>query len=314
MSLDWRWIESFSGPLDANRLMEFHGFLNVSKPRGISSRGAVNVVQRLVRPSKVGHAGTLDPMASGVLVVAIGRATRLVEYLHRFPKGYRAEFALGRSSPTDDTEGEITMLEDAPLPSLAEVRKAAEVFVGTLWQTPPVFSAVKVGGKRSYRMARKGRAVALSPRAIEMHRCEVISYEYPHLVLDIECGSGTYVRAIGRDLATALGTRGVMTALERTFVGPFDLASSVELEAICLERIASALKPMRMALSSLADITIDDATRRAILHGREITLVKIWEDAIPTELAAIDDAGQLVAILNPIDAEQWRPVRCFASP
>jgi tRNA pseudouridine55 synthase len=289
-----------------------HGFLNLEKPAGISSRAAVNVVQRLVRPAKVGHAGTLDPLAQGVLVVAVGKATRLIEYVHRYRKGYQAEFMLGRQSPTDDIEGEITLLDGAPEPNRAEVDAAASRFVGQLLQVPPAYSAVKVGGKRSYRMARQGRAVELAPRPIVVFRCDVIAYNYPKLKLEIECGTGTYIRAIGRDLAAALGTHAVMTSLVRTFIGPFCRGRSIPVDTIDQAGISAVLSPMQIALQGFVQITVDAETRQNMLQGREVSVPPIW-DGSPGELAALDESGQLVGILVPASHGQWRPIRCFAS-
>src|ERR1051325_1327760 len=169
------------------------GLLNINKPSGITSRRVVDRVARLVKPHKAGHAGTLDPLASGVLVVCVGQATRLIEYVQRMPKRYRATFLLGRSSPTEDIEGDVSELPGAPQPSLDQIEQAARGMLGQLAQRPPAFSAVKVDGRRSYDLARAGRAVELAPRTIEVHAIALVGYSYPQLELDIRCGSGTYV-------------------------------------------------------------------------------------------------------------------------
>jgi tRNA pseudouridine(55) synthase len=156
-----------------------NGILTLNKPPGMTSRQAVDLVKRLVRPAKVGHAGTLDPLACGVLVVAIGKATRLIEFVQQAPKRYQATFLLGRTSPTDDVEGEITELFDPPIPSRAEIERASQQFVGTIEQRPPAFSAIKVGGRRAYDLARGGRAVELAPRPVAVYEISVLAYEYP---------------------------------------------------------------------------------------------------------------------------------------
>ena len=145
------------------------GLLNVDKPAGMTSRDAVDLVQRLARPAKVGHAGTLDPLATGVLVICVGAATRLIEYVQRMPKRYVGTFLLGRSSTTEDIEGQVTLLSDPPIPAAAQIEAATEKFVGSLLQRPPAFSALKVAGKRAYDLARRGEAVELKPRPVEVY-------------------------------------------------------------------------------------------------------------------------------------------------
>ncbi len=181
---------------EANRMALF-GLLNISKPRGETSRWVDDQVQWLAHPAKVGHAGTLDPLASGVLLVCIGQATRLMGYLQQSPKSYRAEFLLGRTSTTEDIHGELAEIENPPQPTRDEIEKTARRFVGEIQQRPPVFSALKVGGRPAYKFARKGQAVELAPRPVTIHRLELIEYEYPRLVVDVDCSSGTYMRSLG---------------------------------------------------------------------------------------------------------------------
>ena len=175
------------------------GLLSLSKPSGMTSRQAVDVVQRLARPVKAGHAGTLDPLATGVLVVCVGGATHLIEYVQRMPKRYTATFLLGRQSPTEDVEGAVVELPHAPVPAGEQIEAAAQRFVGRIDQRPPAFSALKIHGRPAYKLARQGRPVTLQPRPVELYRIEVKSYRYPELILEVECGGGTYVRSLGRD-------------------------------------------------------------------------------------------------------------------
>src|SRR3569833_783923 len=188
-----------------------HGFLNLDKPVGITSRTAVDRVARLVKPAKAGHAGTLDPLASGVLVVAVGSATRLIEYVQQMPQRYRGTFLLGHTSASEDVEGEITVHPDAPQPTLAELQAAGAKYLGETLQRPPAFSALKVNGKRAYELARKGKIVELEPRPITVTRLDVLTYSYPELVIDIECSGRRYLRSLGRDLAESVGTTAVMS-------------------------------------------------------------------------------------------------------
>jgi tRNA pseudouridine55 synthase len=270
----------------------------------------VDRVGRLVRSAKAGHAGTLDPLASGVLVVAIGPATRLVPYVQRLPKHYRAVFLLGRHSPTDDTEGQVTELVDPPRPSRVQIDEAAAALVGQIEQRPPDFSAVKVAGRRAYRLARAGKPVPLEPRTISVYRLHVVWYEYPELELDIECGSGTYVRSLGRDLAAQLGTAAVMAALVRTAIGPFTLARAVELDALTASNLSEHLLSPLEALVDMPHVTVSDDDVRRLGHGQTVAAPDIAGDECATEVideraaepanecAAVDSQGRLVAILK----------------
>src|SRR6478609_12096076 len=211
------------------------GLLNVDKPAGITSRDVVNRVQRLVRPHKVGHAGTLDPLATGVLVIAIGPATRLIEYVQRMPKSYQGTFLLGRTSDTEDVEGNVVELPHTPVPSRDDILAAIPRFLGTIEQRPPAFSALKVAGQAAYKLARRGEAVELAARPVEIISIDLVRYEYPELELRVRCGSGTYIRSLGRDLAEALGSAAVMSQLRRIAIGPFQVEESLQLADLALE-------------------------------------------------------------------------------
>jgi tRNA pseudouridine55 synthase len=273
------------------------GVVNIDKPAGKTSREVVDVVKRLVRPARTGHAGTLDPLATGVLVVCVGAATRLIEYVQREPKRYRATFLLGRSSPTEDVEGDLTLLPDAPQPTHAEIVAAAARLTGEIMQRPPAFSALRVGGKRAYDLARAGREVELAPRPIMIHAIEVLEYEYPQLVLDIRCGSGTYIRSLGRDLAESLGTAAVMSALARTEIGPFHQSEAWSCDALVSTEAHAWLRPMRDAVRSLPAVTLSAEQITEIGHGRFLELASN-PAAGGQELAALDEHGELVAILR----------------
>ena len=245
--------------------------LNLNKPSGMSSRQAVDCVKRLVKPAKVGHAGTLDPLASGVLVVCIGKATRLIEFVQQMPKRYVATFLLGRTSPTEDVEGEVSEIVAAPIPSREQIEHACASFVGTIQQRPPAFSALKVGGKRAYELARRGQAVELQPRAITIYALKLIAFEYPRLALDVRCSAGTYVRSLGRDLAEWLGTGAVMSELVRTEIGPFDIENAINPNAMTASTLAQAAQPPQAALAGLEQIVLDGNELDAIAHGRFLT-------------------------------------------
>ena len=278
--------------------MASYGILNLNKPPAVTSRDVVNQIQRLVRPAKVGHAGTLDPLATGVLVVCVGAATRLIEYVQRMPKGYTGTFLLGRSSPTEDIEGDVTELDNPPVPTREQIEIAAAALVGHIEQRPPIYSALKVDGRRAYALARKGKEVELKPRPVTIHRLDVEAYDYPQLTLNIECGSGTYVRSLGRDLAESLGTAAVMSGLIRTKVGCFGLNEALDPLQVTQDSWADQLLPASKAVGALPriELSADDITE--IRNGRMIPR----SDAEVArgdaqEFAAMDTDGRLIAIL-----------------
>ena len=271
------------------------GILNLNKPSGVTSREAVNQVQRLVRPAKIGHTGTLDPLASGVLVLCLGTATRLVEYVQRMPKTYHATFLLGRYSDTEDIEGHITVLPDPPIPTLEQAEAVLANFQGTILQQPPVYSALKIRGRRACDLARQGKPVELETRSITIEELKIHNYNYPQLTLDIKCGSGTYVRSLGRDIGLALGTAAVMSSLERTAVGCFDITQAEILEQLKHSDIVDKLLPATCAVTLLEKITLTETQQERIVRGMSIEQPPGISD---TEVAALNTNGQLVAILS----------------
>jgi len=293
----------------SGRRSRWFGLLNLNKPTGVTSRGVVNRVQRLVRPAKVGHAGTLDPLASGVLLVCLGPATRLVDYLHRFPKHYRASFLLGRESPTEDVDGEVTELDQPPVPGRAELVRAAESLTGEIQQRPPAFSALKVRGRRAYDFARRGSEVELAPRQVTVHRLQIIDYDYPRLDLAVECSTGTYVRSLGRDLAQAVGTSAVMTSLVRTAIGPFQLEEAHDPDRVDADTLPEMVLPPQTALGSMPSLTLRPEEVGRVQNGAAISRQVPAPDA--PELAGLDPAGNLVAILARQEGGRLRPVRTF---
>jgi tRNA pseudouridine55 synthase len=336
--------------------MILSGILNINKPAGMTSREAVDVVKRLVRPAKVGHAGTLDPLATGVLVVCVGSATRLIEYVQRMPKSYVGAFLLGRQSTTEDIEGHVVELTDPPVPLLDEIKRATKKLEGEILQRPPAFSALKIEGRRAYELARKGEEVKLQARPVSIYRIEVRSYEYPRLVLEVDCGSGTYIRSLGRDLAESLGTAAVMSELVRTAIGKFNLEESQDPDKLTKENMSDCLLPMTCAVDYLPrlELSAEEIERvhnglsiakriesetehwqsrwhsasvqwQSRWHSASVHWQSRWHTALehwqrqwhtdsqrrPAETAAVDEGGNLVAILNSSDGELLRPVRNF---
>ncbi|HVX15744.1 MAG TPA: tRNA pseudouridine(55) synthase TruB [Pirellulales bacterium] len=280
------------------------GIVNVHKPPGITSRAAVDVVKRLVRPAKSGHAGTLDPLASGLLIVCVGAATRLIEYVQAMRKRYTGTFLLGRESDTEDIEGQVSLRDGDRQPTHEEVCAAAAQLVGCIEQRPPAYSALKVGGRRAYDLARAGRTVTLAPRPVTVYRLDVVRYAYPEVVLEVECGSGTYVRSLGRDLAASLGTAAIMSALVRTAIGPFELSRARLPESLTRENRQEWLEPPLRAVAALAQVTLSPAELARLRQGLSV------ESAVRAvgEIAAVDENGRLIAILAAGDG-MLRPVR-----
>ena len=206
------------------------GILVINKPQGWTSFDVVAKIRNKLGAKKVGHTGTLDPMATGVLVLCLGKATKLAQQMTGHDKEYVAEITLGATSPTDDAEGEITPKKDAKKKSKTEVLTALKEFDGEIMQLPPQFSAKKVKGKRAYAMARKGQEVKLEPVKVIVHELELLDYKWPAVKLRISCGKGFYVRSLARDLGKKLGSGGYLSALQRTKVGHYDLTQAASIE------------------------------------------------------------------------------------
>jgi len=230
-------------PSQAERRLAFveplHGILSLDKPLGFSSMKAVAIVRRRAGGARTGHAGTLDPLATGVLVLALGKCTRQIESLMATEKRYLTTIDMTAFTTTDDVEGERTEVvlgtpgARAAAPTRAEIEALlTERFTGTVMQRPPAFSAMKVGGRRAYALARKGETPELAPRPVTIHSVAVTDYAWPLLSLDIHCSKGTYVRSIARELGQALGTGGHCTMIRRTAVGAFTIDRAVSMDAL----------------------------------------------------------------------------------
>lgn len=288
-----------------------HGILNINKPAGKTSRDVVNIIQRLVRPAKTGHAGTLDPLATGVLVCPVGHGTKLIEYVQRMPKTYEVCFLLGRQSDTEDIEGEVQLLEDPPQPTREQVDAVLPKYLGAIQQVPPAFSALKVAGKRAYDLARQGKQVELASRVIEVYAIEVLAYDYPELRMRIKCGSGTYIRSLGRDIARDLGTEAIMSELVRTAIGCFQIEEAIEPDdQLSRGKLAAELQPTSLAVSQLSQVTVNQEAIVRLAQGKLIELSAAKDAA---EVAAMTEGGQLVAILIPGKEGGWRTTRNFAN-
>lgn len=251
------------------------GILVVDKPVGPTSHDVVALVRRLAGTRRIGHGGTLDPFASGVLPLHLGLATRVVEFHLGAPKAYRATVVFGAGSTTDDLEGELTPAEGRP-PAREEVAAALAGFVGAQEQRPPAFSARKVGGRRAYALARRGETPALRPRTVTFHALTLVAWDdtdsgHPAAVVDVACSAGTYVRALARDLGAAVGSAAYLGALRRTASGPFGLADASPLDAVRAAaadgRLADLLRPVGSGLDDLPVVTVEASELRAVAHG-----------------------------------------------
>jgi tRNA pseudouridine55 synthase len=297
--------------MSRTKLPDLNGLLVIDKPAGLTSHDVVGRVRRLVGMKRVGHGGTLDPFATGILVVAVGRATRMLQYVQDSQKGYRAHVVLGASTDTGDVDGVLNETGDRDdWPSLDEVTAAVATLVGEIEQVPPVYSAIKVGGRKLYEMARAGEQVEVPTRTVTIHALDVLSYEPPHLFLDIHCGKGTYVRSIARDLGTALDTEGYCHGLRRTNSGGFCLADAWTLDELAERDLrdewpAIALHP-DAALSELPVIVLGERERNAWYHGRSVQLAR-FVDTDSAIARVYGDDGRFVGIGHWTEQEWLKP-------
>ena len=298
------------------------GILNVNKPAGITSFDVIRVVRRGTGMRKAGHAGTLDPLASGVLLVLLGQAVRVGEYLMELPKTYRATVRLGVATDTYDAEGTATQVSESAGVSREDVSRALEAFSGEIEQTPPAFSSVKVQGRPAHRLARKGIPVALAARKARIYRIELLRIEGPDVDIEVECGKGTYIRSLAHDLGQALGCGAHLASLTRTRVGPFALDAAASMEE--LERgfesgdWRTRVLPMDCGLTELPAITLHIEDEKDVRHGQAVRIDEerlaglALEDGRPYR--AYGEDGGLVAILT-LDAGTglWRPRKVFGA-
>jgi tRNA pseudouridine55 synthase len=295
---------------------DVHGWVALDKAAGQTSTDAVAAIKRLFRAKKAGHAGTLDPLASGVLPIALGEATKTVPFVMDGRKAYRFTVRWGAETDTDDADGHMVERSDAR-PSADAVRSALPGFTGTVEQVPPRYSALKIEGERAYDLAREGADVELAARPVEIHRLELIATpDADHAVLAAECGKGTYVRAIARDLGRKLGCLGHVEALRRTRVGPFDETNAATLEELLRLRdeaaIEDALMPVETGLASLPALSVSDADAQRLTLGQSVIL-RGRDAPILEGLVSVSAHGALVA-LGEVEQGSLRPRRIFHLP
>jgi tRNA pseudouridine55 synthase len=290
----------------------FHGLLVLDKPGGLTSRAVVDQVQRwFPRGTRVGHTGTLDPLATGVLVVCVGVATRLTEYVQDMDKVYGASLLLGARSDTDDADGTVTPAAVDQPPDRDAVLRSVQEFIGKIDQLPPAYSAARVSGRRAYDLARRGAEVALRPRRVRIYGIDVLAYDYPRLELEVRCGKGTYIRSLARDLGERLGCGALVRTLRRTRVGPFTAADALSVDTDPATA-RSRLLPPAAAVAQLPRVTLAGDAAARLRQGQ----------AVPIGDAALGDASQcavftqdgvLVAVAH-VDAEKGllRPAKVMS--
>jgi tRNA pseudouridine55 synthase len=274
----------------------FHGLLVLDKPSGLTSRDVVNCALRwFPRGTKIGHTGTLDPLATGVLVVCVGTTTRLAEYVQRMDKTYRAGLLLGARSDTDDADGALEAVPVERPPDRSTVAECLQEFVGEIEQVPPAYSAAKVTGRRAYDLARQGKDVSLERRKIRIYRIDLVDYAYPRLDLQVRCGKGTYIRSLARDLGERLGCGALVQTLRRTRVGPFETANALRMNADAVTAQA-ALLPMSAAVADLPQVTLAGHDVRRLRQGQAIPYPEDAPRPEAGEVAVFDLDLNLVAV------------------
>ncbi len=288
-----------------------NALLLLDKPQGLSSHSAVHRVRKLTGEERAGHAGTLDPMATGVLLILLGNAVRLSEYIIDHDKKYRATVKLGVEMDTYDATG--TVVETRPVAvSPAEIENALASFVGKLNQVPPQHSAIQVQGKRAYKLARQGAFVQLEPRSVEIYSITNITTDADTISFDVHCSKGTYIRSIAHDLGAKLGTGGHLSALRRLAIAEFTIEQSVTLEqleaAITAGTVAQHLLSMDFAISQFDQLTIDPTTVRAVQTGK---FIDVSANLTTPLVRAYDDRGRLIALLEQVAGKQYKPKKVF---
>lgn len=289
------------------------GIFNINKPSGLTSHDVVNRVRQLVGTRKVGHAGTLDPMATGVLLVCVGQATRLIEYIMAGSKTYRATIRFGLTTDTYDKDGQVIANADPSALTKETVTQALSKFVGEIDQTPPPFSAIKKEGVPLYKLARKGIMIQARPRRIRIEAINPIQWQLPEVVVDVICQTGTYIRSLAHDAGQMLGVGAYLTGLIRLASGNWSLDNAISLEvleqAVVENRLQSVLHAQEEAVVDMPGVQLSPAQARAVRFGQSIDAVSTWNTS---PVAGFDPSGKLVAILSTEQAGFLKPKKVFS--
>jgi tRNA pseudouridine55 synthase len=286
------------------------GILLVDKPTGITSAGVVREVKRRLRVEKIGHLGTLDPFATGLLPLALGEGTKVVSFLSQGEKSYVGVIALGRSTDTLDATGAVVSRAEVPPLAVGVLEEVARRFRGTIEQVPPMFSALKRGGIPLYELARKGVDVDRQPRQVRIESLSLAEASAEEISISVRCSKGTYVRALACDVATALGTVGHLASLRRTAFGRFEVTSAIPLENVMAGAELPILSP-RAALAGLRELEVDEQLANRIRKGQQAAAACLSTTPTPAELAKVlSPGGELVALVGE-DEGRWRIQRVF---
>ena len=283
------------------------GILSLDKPLNLTSHDVVQKVRRLTGIRRVGHAGTLDPLATGVLVLALERATRLLEYVMALPKTYEARVRLGEISNTYDGEGQI--VEERPVTADADAIEAAlKQFRGTIEQVPPMYSAIRKGGQRLYELARKGVEVEREAREVTVYELTLLQWQSPDATLRVVCSTGTYIRSLAHDLGQTLGCGGYLAGLQRTAVGSFTAAGATPLDELTRANWESRLQPADAAVRHLRRLAVSQEAAERLAHGQWLPRREGEPEA--DLVRAYDPAGDFVGVVA-AEGAQWRPRKIF---
>jgi tRNA pseudouridine55 synthase len=289
-------------------MTSYSGFLNIDKPLGMTSHDVVAAVRRSLHMKKVGHAGTLDPLATGVLVVCLGGATRLSEYVMASTKRYRARVRLGAVTNTYDAEGEPQPVAEPMHLTQADVEAIFPRFLGAIQQLPPIYSAIKRDGKKLYQLARAGETVELEARTVTIHALTITDWALPEFTLEVVCGPGTYIRSLAHDIGQVLGVGGYLAGLVRTASGAFTLESAVTLDALGQGEPSTLIAPPEVAVAGWPEVRLDDSALDHVLHGRSLANADVADETLA---AAYTPNGAFIAVLR-AEAGVWRPLKVFS--
>lgn len=289
------------------------GIFNIAKATGMTSHDVVAKIRRLLKQKRVGHAGTLDPAASGVLPICVGQATRVAEYLSESGKAYQAEIVFGVATDTYDAEGAVTATASTTDLTLAGIEETLQHFLGPQVQVPPRYSAIKIQGQPAYKRARAGEEITIEPRPIVIYALKVIGWIPPRLTLAVECSKGTYIRSLAHDLGMQLGCYAYLDALVRTRSGPFTLSESITLEqlagAIETNTAQHYLYPLDKALEQYPAITLDAETFERVKHGNAFSPSAEYS---PGLARVYDPTGRFLAIARwNKEQKAWQPTKVF---
>jgi tRNA pseudouridine55 synthase len=299
--------------------MLMDGILNINKATGMTSHDVVAKIRKLLKQKRVGHAGTLDPAASGVLPICIGQGTRIAEYLSESGKAYQAQIVFGAATDTYDAEGTITCTASTTDLTLTKIEEIFPHFLGSQMQVPPRYSAIKLQGQPAYKRARAGEEITLEARPIVIYSLEVIDWIPPYLTLAIECSKGTYIRSLAHDLGMQIGCYAYLNSLIRTRSGPFPLSESINLEQLAdaaqADSVRGYLYPIDKALEQYPALLLDAESSERVKHGNAFRIPAGRIQGVE-QLARVYDAnGYLLAIAEwDVEQEVWQPKKVFNNP